>query len=323
MEIQARLVGHSIEAVHDANQFPTCNGFTRQAADAGRCAMLTAANRPLRRYPPEPFSLEIGALERRALDLDCGRVTYLRHGAGPPLLLVHGIPAPTQCPSDARWVREGPEGSRRKARVGARGSLPHPPFRTPCRELTSAHLWEPLLGDLGRHYDCIAPDLLGLGRSTPAAGADLASPGQADMLAAFLDALGIDRTFAVFHDQGGAHGQQMLKRQGQRLRAVVFTDCVCYDNWPVPIVAAMMRMPSAVRALAAVRLLQHGMCWAIWPQTPRCAGRSRARRWPTGNLRLTTEAKPWRPGSATSPRSRHNGRWTRSRRCRPGASRHG
>lgn len=156
--------------------------------------MLTANQKPLRRLRPEAPSMPIGTLPRRYLELDCGRVAYLRHGSGPPLLLVHGIP-------------------------------------------TSCRLWEPLLGMLGEHYDCVAPDLLGLGRSSPNAEADLSSPGQAVMLAQLLDALGIDRTGAVFHDQGGAHGQQFLKHHGARIDAVVFTDVVCYDNWLVPVIS--------------------------------------------------------------------------------------
>lgn len=165
---------------------------------------------------PEPPSMAIGTLPRQHVDLSCGRVTYLRHGSGPSLLLVHGIP-------------------------------------------TSARLWEPLLGDLGEHFDCIAPDLLGLGHSRPAPGYDLASPGQAEMLAELLDALGVDQTLLVLHDQGGAHGQQLLFRHGARVRAVAFCDVVCFDNWEVPVVAAlswMSRRPAAVRALASAGVLQ-------------------------------------------------------------------
>ena len=158
--------------------------------------MLTANRTPLRRMQPETPSMTIGTLQRQYIDLDCGRVAYLRHGTGRPLLLVHGIP-------------------------------------------TSCRLWEQLLGTLGEHYDCIVPDLLGLGRSVPNADADLSSPGQATMLAQLLDALGIDQTFAVFHDQGGSHGQQFLKHHGDRVEAVVFTDVVCYDNWLVPMVSLM------------------------------------------------------------------------------------
>lgn len=168
--------------------------------------------------------MPVGTLPRRHAALACGQIAYLRHGAGPPLLLVHGIP-------------------------------------------TSARLWEPLLGALGEHYDCIAVDLNGMGRSRPAPGADLASPGQADMLAALLDHLGIESTRLVLHDQGGAHGQQLMVRHPERIDAVALCDVVCFDNWPVPAVAALAqvaRRPALARALGRTRTLKAPMR-AAWP----------------------------------------------------------
>lgn len=178
--------------------------------------MFTRNRAPQKRLAQEPHFFSYGTLERHTADLNCGRVRYLRHGAGTPLLLVHGVP-------------------------------------------TSARLWEPLLGHLGAHYDCIVPDLLGLGCSEPASdGTDFASPGQADMLAQLLDALGVDQCFAVFHDQGGAHGMEMLRRHGARIDKVVFTNCVCYDNWPVPLIdmSAVMARSGALPWLAKLRLMQ-------------------------------------------------------------------
>lgn len=177
--------------------------------------MLTANRRALKQFLPESPTIEVGTLPRQTIDLPCGRVAYLRHGKGAPLLLVHGIP-------------------------------------------TSCRLWEPLLGILGERYDCIVPDLLGLGHSVPKPDADLASPGQADMLAQLLDALGIGTTHAVFHDQGGAHGGQFLKRHGERIRAHVFTDVVCYDNWYVPVIAAAVTVAKLglVPLLAKLRIIE-------------------------------------------------------------------
>jgi pimeloyl-ACP methyl ester carboxylesterase len=177
--------------------------------------MFTRATTPMAQFQQELPTLPVGTLERRYEDLECGRVAYLRHGEGPPLLLVHGIP-------------------------------------------TSCRLWEPLLGLLGQHYDCIVPDLLALGRSMPAADADVASPGQAGMLAQLLDRLGVNECFAVFHDQGGAHGMQFLTMHGARVRAVAFTNVVCYDNWPVPVIAltASLGRMGLLPALARLRLPQ-------------------------------------------------------------------
>jgi len=172
-----------------------------------------------------------GTLERQYVDLECGRVAYLRYGPkgkpkdknAPPLLLVHGIP-------------------------------------------TSSRLWEPLLGLLGEHYDCIVPDLLGLGRSQPKAEADLSGPGQANMLAQLLDELEIKECFAAFHDQGGMHGQQMLKNHGERIKAVVFTNCICYDNWPVPVIDLIMYLGRGIKPLAKIQLAQLAFR-LLWPLT--------------------------------------------------------
>ncbi len=168
--------------------------------------------------------MRVGTLPRQHAALDCGEISYLRHGSGPPLLLVHGIP-------------------------------------------TSARLWEPLLGALGEHHDCIAVDLNGMGRSRPAAGADLSSPGQADMLAALLDHLEIAGTRLVLHDQGGAHGQQFMVRHPERIDAVAFCDVVCFDNWEVPAVALLARIarrPALARLLGRTRGLKTPMR-AAWP----------------------------------------------------------
>lgn len=162
------------------------------------------------RPAPEPPSMAVGTLERRHASLDCGDVAFLRHGSGPPLLLVHGIP-------------------------------------------TSARLWEPLLGDLGERFDCIVPDLLGMGRSRARPGADVSSPGQAAMFAQLLDHLGIGTCLAAFHDQGGAHAMRFLEAHGDRVDAFAVADIVCYDNWVVPAIDVMMaasRFPRALHALA-------------------------------------------------------------------------
>ncbi|MGH3562885.1 MAG: alpha/beta fold hydrolase, partial [Mycobacterium sp.] len=113
------------------------------------------------------------------------------------------------------------------------------------------------------------PDLLGLGRSVPNPAADLSSPGQATMLAQLLDALGIDQTFAVFHDQGGSHGQQLLKHHGARIEAVVFTDVVCYDNWLVPVISITVWLAKRglIPALGRLGLLQMTLKLHTLPMT--------------------------------------------------------
>lgn len=189
--------------------------------------------RPTKIPPQEEPTLAVGTLPRLTAELDLGTVTHLRHGEGPPVLLVHGIP-------------------------------------------TSARLWEPLLGTLGERYDCIAPDLLGLGRSRARPGVDVSSPGQADAFAALLDHLDLDEVLVVAHDQGGAHVQQFMVRHPDRIAGVVLCDVVCFDNWPVPAIEALMRVaalsgPTAWLGRTGIleRLLRD-----VWP-LPRTVHRGR------------------------------------------------
>lgn len=168
--------------------------------------------------------MAIGTLGRQRAALRCGDVAYLRHGSGPPLLLVHGIP-------------------------------------------TSARLWEPLLGDLGERFDCIAVDLLDMGESRSRPGTDVSSPGQAAMLADLLDHLGIGETLLAAHDQGGAHALRFLDAHGDRVRAVVLADIVCYDNWLVPAIQVMelaCRWPAGLHALSRTGLVDIAFMKA-WP----------------------------------------------------------
>jgi pimeloyl-ACP methyl ester carboxylesterase len=114
---------------------------------------------------------------------------------------------------------------------------------------TSGYLWRQVMRFLCGELHCIAPDLMGLGdTSVPVGGGVFHMEAQAEMLEELMDNLGY-RTFAVVaHDQGGAAAQLLAAQRSERLTALVLTDCVCYDNWPVPAVARL-------QALARVPLL--------------------------------------------------------------------
>jgi len=69
---------------------------------------------------------------------------------------------------------------------------------------------------------------------------DFSMPSQVEMLDDFLDRLGIERVHLVAHDQGGAAAQIFATRRTARLDRLVLTDCVAYDNWPVPAIRQLM-----------------------------------------------------------------------------------
>lgn len=125
------------------------------------------------------------------------------------------------------------------------GSTDKPPVLFVHGIPTSGYLWRHVLRFLQNDFHCLAPDLMGLGDTEvhPERTAfDMES--QAEMLGEFMTQLGHRRFAVVAHDQGGAAAQIMAARFPERLTALVLTDCVAYDNWPVP---AIRRLQSIAR----------------------------------------------------------------------------
>jgi pimeloyl-ACP methyl ester carboxylesterase len=125
---------------------------------------------------------------------------------------------------------------------------------------TSGYLWRHVLRFLQNDFHCYAPDLLGLGDSVPASEATpLHMEAQAEMLEEFMAQLGHESFAVVCHDQGGAAAQLLAARRPQLLDALVLTNCVAYDNWPVPAVARLQklaRLPGISQLLLHSPLLQ-------------------------------------------------------------------
>lgn len=109
---------------------------------------------------------------------------------------------------------------------------------------TSSFLWRHVLRFLQDDFHCFAPDLMGLGdtRVDPGATHGYSWEAQAEMLLETMQALGHDRFAVVCHDQGGAAAQILAARLPDHVTALVLTDCVAYDNWPVPAIAQLQRL---------------------------------------------------------------------------------
>ncbi|HKA86900.1 MAG TPA: haloalkane dehalogenase [Haliangiales bacterium] len=97
---------------------------------------------------------------------------------------------------------------------------------------TSSYLWRnviPHVRGLGR---CIAPDLIGMGRSDkPDIGYRFVD--HARYLAAFFDALALDRITFVVHDWGSALGFDWAMRRPERVRALACAEAILrpIDSW--------------------------------------------------------------------------------------------
>jgi len=117
---------------------------------------------------------------------------------------------------------------------------------------TSSWLWRHVLRFLRNDFHCLAPDLMGLGDTEVGPDVPLHMDAQAEMLAELMTALGHETFSLVAHDQGGAAAQLLATRWPERIRCLVLTNCVAYDNWPVPEIArlqALWQVPMLPRLL--------------------------------------------------------------------------
>jgi len=96
--------------------------------------------------------------------------------------------------------------------------------------------WRDVMDDVATVRRCIAPDLLGLGYSEVAAGADISFTAQAAMIARLLDALSVDKVDLVGNDSGGGISQVFAATFPNRVRTLSLTNCEVNDLWPTPMI---------------------------------------------------------------------------------------
>jgi haloalkane dehalogenase len=101
---------------------------------------------------------------------------------------------------------------------------------------TSSYLWRnviPRLDGLGR---CLAPDLIGMGRSGKAAGGRYRLADHVRYLDAWFETLDLGRVTLVVHDWGSALGFHWARRHPDRVKALVYMEAivrpVTWAEWP-------------------------------------------------------------------------------------------
>lgn len=104
---------------------------------------------------------------------------------------------------------------------------------------TSAELWRHVM-PLVDGARLLAWEMPGYGRSWDVPpDVDISVGAQADRLLAWLDELRIERAVLVGHDLGGGVAQIAAVRAPERCAALVLTNAIAYDSWPIPEVKAM------------------------------------------------------------------------------------
>ena len=100
---------------------------------------------------------------------------------------------------------------------------------------TSSHLWRHVMPHVGERVRCLAPDLIGMGRSgTP--DIEYRFVDHADYLDAWFEALGLDGVVLVGIDWAGALALDWAARHPARTRGVAFMETIVrrmtWDEFP-------------------------------------------------------------------------------------------
>lgn len=127
--------------------------------------------------------------------------------------------------------------------------------------LLNGHLWRRQLADLSDVRRCVAVDLLGHGATVAAPDQDMSVTANAEMLAQFLDAIGVDRVDLVGNDSGGGICQIFAALHPERVRSLTLTDCDAHDNWPPEPFRPFVDMVAAggLRATVEAMLVDKGV----------------------------------------------------------------
>jgi len=102
---------------------------------------------------------------------------------------------------------------------------------------TSSYLWRNVIPPVATVARCLAPDLVGMGQSGPAANGGYTFLDHAGYLDAWFDAvLPADLLYLVIHDWGGALGMYWARRHPDRVRGIAYMETIVtplrWDDWP-------------------------------------------------------------------------------------------
>jgi haloalkane dehalogenase len=102
---------------------------------------------------------------------------------------------------------------------------------------TSSYLWRNVIPHVADRGRCLAPDLVGMGRSAPSSGGNYRFTDHARYLDAWFEALGLTRNITlVLHDWGSALGFHWACRHRQRVRALAYMEAIVaprrWDDFP-------------------------------------------------------------------------------------------
>jgi haloalkane dehalogenase len=105
--------------------------------------------------------------------------------------------------------------------------------------------WRGAIARLAAHRRCIAPDLLALGFTEPAAGQSVTPAAQVEMLSALLDHLKVESVDLIASDSGGLTAQLFTVSHPRRVRTLLLTNCDVEIDSPPQALAEPIRLAHA------------------------------------------------------------------------------
>jgi len=120
----------------------------------------------------------------------------------------------------------------------------------------NSHLWRPVIDRVCGERRCIAVDLFGHGDTPVGPNDDVSFRGEAALLEAFCEAMGLDQVDLVANDSACAIAQIFAVRHPQRIRTLTLTNGDIHDNYP-PADFEPTRALAASGAFSAQRLVFH------------------------------------------------------------------
>ncbi len=135
--------------------------------------------------------------------------------------------------------------------------------------LVDGRLWDGVAERLRGDFRCVVPDWpMGSHRTPMRPDADLTPPGMAELVIAFMDALGLERATIVGNDSGGAVSQILAAAHPERVERLVLTNCDSFEHFPpfpFSLMPPLARLPGGMNALAlpfrigAIRRATYGL----------------------------------------------------------------
>nr|4F5Z_A Chain A, Haloalkane dehalogenase [Rhodococcus rhodochrous] len=100
---------------------------------------------------------------------------------------------------------------------------------------TSSYLWRNIIPHVAPSHRCIAPDLIGMGKSDKP-DLDYFFDDHVRYLDAFIEAVGLEEVVLVIHDWGSALGFHWAKRNPERVKGIACMEFIrpipTWDEWP-------------------------------------------------------------------------------------------